>query len=126
MGKLRNWKHEKFAEQIVAGTEPAQAYVIAGFEAHRTNHFRLLRQPRVAARVEELTQARADAARAARVSIDEVLTVLRDHGITAVADFFDRNAAGILSVRDLSTVRPEVFMALLRSLREAFGIDGSP
>jgi hypothetical protein len=127
MGRLRNWQHEKFAQEIVAGTEPREAYVIAGYERNRANHNKLLRRLEVAARIDELKQAREVAARAARVPIDEVLAQLSGCGIDLVADFFDRDAAGILRVCDLQRVPVEVSIALLRFLREGLGIkDGSP
>jgi hypothetical protein len=126
MGHLRNWKHEKFAQEMSTGAAPAQAYEIAGFKPHRANHFRLMRRVEVATRIEELRRAREDAARAARMPVDQVLTELDRRGVERVADFFDRDAAGILRVRDLRAVPVEVSIALLRFLREGLGIkDGS-
>src|SRR5580693_1098269 len=56
---LRNPKHEKFARAIAAdGKDPAQAYVDAGFQRDRANHWKLLRNPRVKERVAELMAAR--------------------------------------------------------------------
>jgi hypothetical protein len=85
----------------VAGTDIKEAYVIAGFEessvANR-NYNRLLKRPELAARIAELKQEHDDAARAARVPIDEVLGQLSRRGIDRVADFFDRDEAGILRV----------------------------
>jgi phage terminase small subunit len=125
VGTLKNWKHERFACQIAEGTNPADAYVIAGFQRNRANHFRLMRQPRVAARIAELKRDREAAARAARVPIDQVLAELNKRGLDGVADFFERNAAGILSVRDLQGVPVEVSIALLKLLREGFGINAA-
>ena len=94
----------------------------AGFTAGSRNHNRLLRNEKIAARIEELRRERALRMQAARMPIDELLTELRKCGVDQVADFFDRNAAGILSFRDLQTVRPEVAIALLRFLHEGLGI----
>lgn len=59
--------------------------------------------------------------------IDQILAELGKRGVDQVADFFDRDAASILSVRDLRTVPVEVSLALLRVLREGLGIKtGSP
>ena len=93
---LRNWKHEEFARLVAGGTDAKSAYGLAGFAApDRRNHNRLLRDRGVAARIEELRRAREDAARAARVPINQVLATLDRRGICRVADFFERDAAGI-------------------------------
>ncbi|MGO9399718.1 MAG: hypothetical protein ACLP19_18015 [Xanthobacteraceae bacterium] len=126
MGKLRNWKHEKFAEQIAEDVAPAEAYVIAGFERHRANYFRLMRQSKVTARIAELRREREDNARAAMVGADQILAELDRRGVERVADFFDRDAAGILRVRDHQQIPVEVSIALLRLLRESLGINGTP
>jgi hypothetical protein len=122
MSELRNWRYEKFAEQVEAVTPPAEAYVIAGFTAGSRNHNRLLRNEKIAARIGELRRERALRLRASRVPIDELQTELRKCGIDVVANFFGRNAAGILSVRDLQIVRPEMAIALLRFLHEGLRI----
>lgn len=122
MKPLRNRKHEKFAQEIVAGTTPVQAYVIAGYEPHRANHNRLMRNPLIASRIEHLKQEREIAARAARIPVDQMLDSLDQRGIVRLDDFFDRNAAGILSVRDRQEVPVEIAIALLGFLRESFGI----
>ena len=126
MNALRNWKHDLFARQIAAGTDPAEAYSIAGFAPHRTNHFRLLREPHIAARIAQLKREREDAARAAQVPIEEVVAELDRRGIERIADIFERNETGALSVRDLQIVPVEVAIALLRYLRAGFGITAAP
>jgi len=127
MSALRNWRHEKFAQEISAGTDGEQAYAIVGFKPHRANWRRLMRRPNVAARIEELQQTREAEARAARVPADHVLEQFNRCGVELLADFFERDAAGILRTRDLRAVPVEVSIALLRSLREALGIlNGSP
>ena len=122
MAKLRNPKHEIFAREIVAGTDPAKAHVIAGFASHPANHFRLMRRPNVAARIAELKREREQAALAARVPVSEVLAKLDARSIDRVADFFDRNEAGVLTPSDLRAVPVEVSIALLRFLGDALGI----
>jgi|SRR5579872_2358037 len=120
---LRNPKHEKFARAIVLdGKEPAEAYVIAGFERDRANHWKLLRNPIVEARVAQLTAERELAARAARTPAEDALAEFEKHGIEQLADFYQPGPAGALVVRDLGAVRVEVALALLHSLHEAFGI----
>ena len=120
---LRNWKHEEFARLVAGGTDAKSAYGLAGFAApDRRNHNRLLRDRGVAARIEELRRAREDAARAARVPINQVLATLDRRGICRVADFFERDAAGILRIRNLQDVPVEVSIAFLRLARESFGL----
>jgi hypothetical protein len=117
---LRNWKHEKFARLVVEGTEPADAYVAAGFERHRANHHRLMR--RLKDRIDVLRCEREMAARAARVPISQVIEELDRRGLVQIEDFFERNAAGILSARNLEKVPVEIALALLKALGEGFGI----
>ena len=56
MPALRNPRQERFAELIVTGNSPADAYVIAGYgsRAAYTCGPRLLKSPAVAARIAEL------------------------------------------------------------------------
>jgi hypothetical protein len=77
----------------------------------------------VAARIEEIKRDREAAARAARVPIDQVLGTLAARGVDRIEDFFDRNAAGVLTFRpDLQNLPVEISIALLRCLREGLGI----
>ena len=46
-GKLKSLLHERFAQLVVDGTDPRQAYEIVGLKPNRANHFRLLRRPKV-------------------------------------------------------------------------------
>jgi hypothetical protein len=131
MAPLRNPKHENFARHVAAGVALAEAYVLVGYEpgsAERRNYNRLAKRPTVAARIEELKRKREASARAARVPIDQVLTILEARGVYRIDDFFDRNAAGVLTFRpDLQNLPVEISIALLRSLREGLGImNGSP
>ena len=119
---LRNWKHEKFAVLVVGGTGLREAYVMAGFEPIRSNENRLVRKATVKARIDFLRRARELAARAARVPLDQVLGELDCRGIIRIEDLFERNAAGIVEVRNLEIVPVEVAMAFLKTLGEGFGI----
>ena len=116
---LHNPKHEKFARAIVFdGKEPPEAYVVAGFQKDRANHWKLFRNPRVKARIAELTEERELAARAARAPVAEVLAELGKHGIDRVADFFESGPDGALIVRHLRAVRAELALSLLNALHE--------
>jgi hypothetical protein len=60
------------------------------------------------------------------VSSSQILSVLAAHGLDRMADFFERDEAGILRVRDLRMLPIEVSIALLRFLREGLGLAGGP
>ncbi len=127
MGRLHNWRHEKFAQEIVAGTDPQEAYARAGYKRNRANHNRLSRRPEVASRIAELEKDKEDKARAAGMSAQDVLTVLKENGIDQVEEFFDRDEAGIVRVRDRRGIPVEAAIALLQFLRESLGIKyGAP
>jgi hypothetical protein len=98
------------------------AYVSAGFTRHRRNHVRLMHQDRVAKRIDWLRQAREAAARAASMPLTKVIEELRARGIERFADLVDRNAAGVVTVQDLSRVPVEVGIGALKMMHEAFGI----
>jgi hypothetical protein len=119
---LVNWKYEKFASLIVAGTDSREAYTLAGFIPNRANHNRLMKKAPIKARIDVLRRERELAARAARVPLDRVLDEMDRRGIVRIYDFFERNAAGILSVRNLEIVPVEVSLAFLKALGEGFGI----
>ncbi len=127
---LRNYMHEDFAqetarlsEQDALGKAGEDAYVRAGFSRHRHNHIRLLRNERVAKRVEWLRFAREAAARAARMSLGKVIEELHARGIERFDDLVERNAAGAVSVRDFSSCLPvEVAISALKMAHRAFGI----
>jgi hypothetical protein len=127
---LRNYMHESFAREIARlseqdafGKAGEEAYVAAGFIRHRRNHVRLLRRERVAKRVEWLRFEREAAAQAARMSPGKIIEVLHAHGIERFDDFVERNAAGIVTVRDYTSAIPvEVAIGALKMIHVAFGI----
>jgi hypothetical protein len=122
MGVLGNPKHEIFAQQIAAGVPPREANTRAGFEPSRANFHRLAKKPKVAARIEELIADRERLVAAARMQPEEIIRVLRDSAnVDRVADFFEVNGAG-LRVRDLRVVPVECGTALLRLVRQGFGL----
>ena len=122
--------HENFAleiarlsEQEALGKAGEDAYASAGFSRHRHNHVRLLRNERVAKRVEWLRFTREVAAQAARMSPGKVIEELHARGIERFDDLVDRNAAGVVSVRDFSSCLPvEVAIGALKMMHRAFGI----
>jgi hypothetical protein len=122
MSKLRNWRWEMFAREVVSGTDPRNAYVIAGYKPDRANHNRLLRRTDVVARIAELKQDRIEAARAAGMSAPAVLAALTACGIERLDEFFEPGEGGVLRVRDRQAVPVEASIALLRFMRESLGI----
>jgi hypothetical protein len=122
MSKLRNWRWEKFAQEVAGGGDPREAYTLAGFKPDRANHNRLLRRADVACRIDDLKLDRFEAARAAGMSPPAVLAALSARGIERLDDFFERDDAGTLRVRDHQSLPVEASIALLRFLRESLGI----
>ena len=120
--KLRNWRWEKFAQEVAAGSNPREAYAFAGYEPDRANHNRLLRRADVAARIEELKQEREEAARAAGMEPPAVLAVFKGLGVERIDDFFQMDADGVLRVADRQAVPVEVAIALLRFIRRALAV----
>jgi hypothetical protein len=128
---LRNHKHEQFAqaiaclsEQDALGQAGEDAYVAAGFTRHRRNHVRMMkRNGRVAKRIERLRFEREAAAQAARMPPGKIIAEMHARGIERLDDFLDRDAAGIVSVRDFSPCVPvEIAIGVLKLLHDAFGI----
>lgn len=57
MGRLRNHRHELFAQAFADGKSRGEAMIAAGYPSHRGNQNRLARFPDVVARVDELRKA---------------------------------------------------------------------
>ena len=127
---LRNYMHEQFAQEMARLTEQdalgragEDVYAAVGFARHRNNHVRLLRRERVAKRVAWLRLEREAAAQAARMSPGKVIEELNARGIERFDDLVERNAAGVVSVRDLSSCLPvEAGIGALKLAHLAFGI----
>lgn len=62
MPKLKNARHERFAQGLTAGKTADQAYVDAGFKRNDGNAARLKGNDRIKARVEELQHKAAERA----------------------------------------------------------------
>jgi hypothetical protein len=54
MGRLRNRRHELFAQALAAGKSRGEAMIAAGYTPHRGNQNRMAQLPDVVARVEEI------------------------------------------------------------------------
>jgi hypothetical protein len=126
---LRNPHHEHFAGEIARmpehdalGKPGEDAYVSAGFARHRRNHVRLMRQDRVAIRIDWLRRAREASARAAGIPPSRIIEELHARGIERFDDLVDRNAAGMVIVQDFGNVPVEIGIGALKLLHSAFSI----
>ncbi|THD44618.1 MAG: hypothetical protein E7774_10105 [Bradyrhizobium sp.] len=127
---LHNYMHEQFAQEVARlseqdalGRAGEDAYAAVGFTRHRQNHIRLLRRERVARRIAWLRCEREAAAQAARMSPGKVIEELHARGIERFDDLVERNAAGVVCVRDLSSCLPvEIGIGALKLAHQAFGI----
>lgn len=107
MSPLPNAKHEAFARAIVEGNSQREAYRAAGYKprtdgAADASACQLLSQPKVAARVEELKAAAADAT---VMSAREVLQELSKLGRSSIKNcLVEGDDAGevVASIRDMS------------------------
>ncbi len=54
MGRLRNRRHELFAQALAEGKSRGEAMIVAGYPPHRGNQNRLAQFPDVVARVDEI------------------------------------------------------------------------
>jgi hypothetical protein len=86
------------------------ALVGGGFERNRASRSRLFRNPRVKARIAELTEEREPAARGAISGVGSAQCA-RKHGIERVADFYQFELAGELVVPDLRAVGVSLIVA---------------
>ena len=122
--------HEQFAQEVARlseqdalGKAGEDAYVAVGYSRHRRNHVRLLRRERVAKRIAWLCFEREAAAQAAGMSPAKIIEELHARGIERFDDLVERNAAGVVSVRDFSSCLPvEVAISALKMAHRAFGI----
>ena len=127
---LHNFMHEQFAQEVARlseqdalGRAGEDAYVAVGFARHRHNHVRLLRCERLAKRISWLRFEREATAQAARMSPGKVIEELHARGIERFDDLVDRNAAGVVGVRELGSCLPvEVAIGALKLAHRAFGI----
>jgi phage terminase small subunit len=78
---LKNLRHERFAQELANGKTAAEAYAIAGYEAHDGNASRLRGDERVRARVEQLLEA---AALRVEISQSRVLAELAKIGFSDI------------------------------------------
>jgi hypothetical protein len=122
----RHPRYEIFAQEVAKGVPPAEAYIAAGFDQtgkRCRNHNRLLKRADVVARIDELKAMREAAARSAHVAPDQVIETLDRCGVVRVGDFFERDGAGIVRLRNLDRVPVEIAIAFLRFVRASTKIE---
>lgn len=90
MPSLENARHEAFARGIVEGKAAGAAYVAAGYKpaGAEANASRLIRNDKVAARIAEL---KAEAAKGAVATAQQVLEELTKIGLANMQDFVGDN-----------------------------------
>jgi phage terminase small subunit len=97
MAKLRNVRHERFAQDIAAGKSAAQAYLAAGLRADRRSAWRVRHRSDVVRRVDELIQterklerqAMAKAAQRYEVTAERVIGELARIGFANIHDLIE-------------------------------------
>jgi phage terminase small subunit len=72
MGKLKNVKRERFAQELAKGKTQVEAYKIAGYSPNDSNAAKLANLPKVQARITEITRKAM-----ARVEQETEVTVAR-------------------------------------------------
>lgn len=123
MPALKNPKHEKFVQSVAKGMSGAQAYISAGYEANPNSAnvaaTRLLKQPSVAARLQELldrrdqieVEATKKAMEKLSITKESVLAELAKIGFANMMDYIRTNDQGDAYV-DLSALTREQAAAI--------------
>ncbi len=116
---LKNARHERFAQGLVAGKTADAAYREAGYNASSSNASRLSGNEKIRGRVQELQKAAA-----ARVEVDQawVMGKLREVAERCMRD--DLNPAG--ANRALELIGKQLGMFVELSKREVVGGDSEP
>lgn len=117
MPKLKNHRHELFAQSIAKGMIATEAYKAAGYKRDRGNSSRLYKEPIIRARVDELVGRAAEAAEVeaqhvidelARIGFSDVRKLFDERGLLkAPADWDDASAAAIASLEVVTTGKGE-------------------
>ncbi|MCR9276236.1 MULTISPECIES: terminase small subunit [unclassified Mameliella] len=97
MPRLKNPKHEAFAQARVAGMSTDAAYEEAGYKPHRSNAARLSAKDSVQQRIGELQEA---AAERAEMTGAEVLKEIGRVAFSDIRRFFDEHGR-LIAVHDL-------------------------
>jgi len=98
MPGLKNPKHERFCQEIAKGTSHAKAWIAAGYQtnanAASVSATRMLKQPSIAARVNELLERKAE------IEIEATERALEKTGITKAAVLEELAKIGFANMLD--------------------------
>jgi len=135
MPALKNPKHERFAQEVAKGVSGAKAWIAAGYDtnakAAAVSANRMLKQPRIAARVDELLERKAEIeVKATERAIEKtgitkaaVLEELAKIGFANMADFIQTQEDGSAFV-DLSKLTRDQAAAIGEITSEVY-MEGS-
>lgn len=132
MPKLRNLRHEKFAQGLVAGMKGAEAMAAAGMKPNRKTASILRRRPDVDRRIAELVEAGRVAEERATATALERHCVTKERIIRELAVVAFANMGDYASWRDHavelvdSASLPAVDRAAVQHVEEGRAKDGSP
>lgn len=113
-GPLANARHELFAQEIVGGKTPLDAYVAAGFKPDAGNPSRLAARPEVKARIEDLLAGAAEKveitkarvlAELGKIGFADIRKMFTDEGHLRRIEELDDDAAACLSAVEVITRR---------------------
>jgi phage terminase small subunit len=88
---LKNARRERFAQEIVKGTTASEAYVIAGYKRDDGNASKLLANPEIQARIQEITSV---ALKKAGLTGEQVIAELGRIGLANMMDYMTIGADG--------------------------------
>ena len=92
---LKNQRHEKFAQNVALGMSAAEAYEKAGYRPHRQSAHKLLTNPDIQSRVQELIDKGASKA---EVSVSRVLEEMACVAFADMGQYVDVDENGNVSV----------------------------
>lgn len=105
MPALKNPKHEKFAQEIAKGASGAKAWIAAGYDtnakAAAVSATRMLKQPSIAARVNELLERKAE------IEIKATERAIEKTAITKAAVLEELAKIGFANMLDYVKTQPD-------------------
>lgn len=105
MPALKNPKHEAFCQEIAKGTSNAKAWIAAGYntnaKAASVSATRMLKQPRIAARINALLERKAD------IEVKSIERAIEKTGITKGAVLEELAKIGFANMLDYVTVQAD-------------------
>lgn len=122
-GPLKNARHERFAQEYLVDLNATQAYIRAGYAARgnaaEVSANRLLRNPKVAARIAELQAERSERT---KIDADWVLKRLSEEINADVADLYDDDGF-VKPIRQWPMIWRQGLVAGIETIPEKIGED---